>query len=74
MTWLDPAARSARGSRQQSELTGLPASEPATLLQSTWRDFIFAEIWTRPALDLRSRFLISIAGAAGVNDPAALEL
>jgi 4-carboxymuconolactone decarboxylase len=70
---LDPAERSARGLKVQAELTGAPAPEPATLLDSTWRDFIYAEVWTRPALDLRSRFLISIAGAAIARDHAATE-
>jgi 4-carboxymuconolactone decarboxylase len=73
MTLLDPAARIARGEERQASLTGQPAVEPATLLESTWRDFIYAEVWTRPGLDLRSRFLISIAAAAGAGNSAALE-
>ena len=74
MTLLDPAERTGRGKERQTELTGMPSPEPATLLESTWRDFIYSEVWTRPGLDLRARFLISIAGAACANDPAALEL
>jgi 4-carboxymuconolactone decarboxylase len=64
MTLLDPAARSQLGERQQTELLGQPATAPGTLLEASWRDFIFAEVWSRPGLDRRSRFLISIAGAA----------
>ena len=63
-TWLDPQSRSRRGLRLQTELRGVAAREPATLLDASWRDFIYAEVWTRPGLDRRSRFLISIAGAA----------
>jgi len=70
----DPAQRTARGKERQTELTGLPSPEPVTLLDSTWRDYVYSEVWTRPGLDLRSRFLISIASAAGASDPAALEL
>jgi 4-carboxymuconolactone decarboxylase len=73
MSLLDPAERTARGKQRQTELTGLPSPEPATLLDSTWRDFVYSEVWTRSGLDLRARFLISIASAAGANDPAALE-
>lgn len=64
MALEDPGERERTGIRQQSELTGVPAAEPATLLQSAWRDFIFAEVWVRPRLDRRSRYLISLSGAA----------
>ncbi|MFV8817661.1 carboxymuconolactone decarboxylase family protein [Haliea sp. E17] len=64
MTLLDPTERSERGSQIQAERLGAPAQEPATLLQSSWRDYIFAEVWNRPGLDTRSRYWISIAGAA----------
>lgn len=64
MSLLDPAERTRTGVRQQTELCGAPAPEPRTLLEASWRDFVFAEIWTRPGLDRRSRYFISIAGAA----------
>jgi 4-carboxymuconolactone decarboxylase len=48
----------------QAEVTGTPAPQPRTLLQAAWRDYLFAEVWTRPGLDRRSRFMISMAGAA----------
>jgi 4-carboxymuconolactone decarboxylase len=72
MTLLDPAERTATGIRLQSRLAGA-APEPATPYEASWRDFVYAEIWSRPALDLRSRFLISSAGAAAVGDIAATE-
>jgi 4-carboxymuconolactone decarboxylase len=71
-TLLDPAERTRTGIRNQAELLGAPAPEPRTLFESSLRDFVFAEVWTRPALDLRSRYLISLAGAATVKDDAAL--
>lgn len=73
MSLLDPAERTARGAKLQAELTGVPATEPATLVQASWRDYVYAEVWARPGLDLRSRFLIAMSSAAGASDPAAVE-
>lgn len=64
MSVCDPLQRTRIGVQQQSELLATPVDEPRTLLQASWRDYIFSEIWTRPGLDRRSRFLISISGAA----------
>jgi 4-carboxymuconolactone decarboxylase len=71
MTKLDPAERSLCGSLQQGVLLGQPPLEPETLLEASWRDYIFAEIWTRPGLDLRSRYLISMSSAASEGDDSA---
>jgi 4-carboxymuconolactone decarboxylase len=43
--------------------------EPATLLECSWRDFVDAEVWSRPGLDRRSRFLVAVAGAACAGGP-----
>jgi len=64
MSLLDPVERTQRGVEQQTRLTGAPAPQPQTVLQASWRDFIYAEVWIRPGLDLRSRFWISMAAAA----------
>jgi len=64
MSLLDPAKRAEAGRVKQAEILAGAASEPATPYEASWRDFIFAEVWTRPGLDVRSRFLISAAGAA----------
>jgi 4-carboxymuconolactone decarboxylase len=71
MTLLDPAKRSAAGAQTQQRVLGAAAAAPATLFESSWCDYIYAEIWTRPALDLRSRFLIAMCGAAQAGDTAA---
>jgi 4-carboxymuconolactone decarboxylase len=63
MLLQDPAQRTARGAHNQTELLGSPAPQPTSLMQSAWRDYIFAEVWNRPGLDRRSRFLIAIAGS-----------
>jgi 4-carboxymuconolactone decarboxylase len=69
---LDPAERTARGLTIQAEVTGASQPPPDTLLEGTWRDFVFAEIWNRPGLERRARFLISLAGAASSNGPSEL--
>jgi 4-carboxymuconolactone decarboxylase len=60
---LDPAERTRIGGKNQSDLLGAPAAAPQTPLEASWRDYVFAEVWTRAGLDRRSRFLISIASA-----------
>ncbi|HTZ70314.1 MAG TPA: carboxymuconolactone decarboxylase family protein [Acetobacteraceae bacterium] len=73
MTLLDPAERSRRGAENQAELLATPPSAPGTLFESSWRDFIYAEIWARPGLDRRSRYIIAMCGAACAHDAATVE-
>jgi 4-carboxymuconolactone decarboxylase len=63
MSLLDPQDRASRGLATQAEVTGRPATTPTTLLEESWRDFLFAEVWTRPGLPRRARFLVAIATA-----------
>lgn len=65
----DPAERTRTGIAQQSELLAAPAPEPTTVYEASIRDFVFAEVWTRPVLDRRSRFWITIASAAATGAP-----
>lgn len=67
MSLQDPAKRVETGRAKQAQILAGPALEPTTPYEASWRDFIFAEVWTRPGLDLRSRFLISAAGASTAN-------
>ena len=67
MTMLDPQDRSALGAKLQAELTGAPERAAETLVQQSWRDFVYAEVWSRDGLDWRARFLISLAGAACIG-------
>jgi len=64
MSLLDPAERTRTGVRQQTEVLAAPAPQPSTLFEASWRDYVFAEVWTRPGLDRRSRYLISICSTA----------
>ena len=73
MSLLDPAERTARGVEAQGRLLAAPALEPSSLYQASVRDFAFAEVWTRPGLDLRSRYLIAMASAANEGDGVAAE-
>lgn len=70
MSLQDPVKRVETGRTTQREVLGVAAPEPATPYEASWRDFLFAEVWTRPALDRRSRFLISLAGGATGDTPA----
>lgn len=72
MTMLDPAERTARGSALQGELTGRAAPASATLLEESWRDFVFAEVWSRPGLERRARYLISTAASACNPGPSSV--
>lgn len=67
---LDPKDRNAAGLATEAQMTGRPACEPATLYEESWRDFVWAEVWTRPGLPLRARFLVAMATAAtcGLED------
>ncbi|MEO7247230.1 MAG: carboxymuconolactone decarboxylase family protein [Novosphingobium sp.] len=67
MSLLDPKERTARGIAIQAEVTGNSAPDAATPHQQSLRDFVFAEVWNRPGLDRRARFLIAIAGSAMCN-------
>jgi 4-carboxymuconolactone decarboxylase len=78
MALLDPADRRERGAAiaaevqgapaAEAEVQGAPAAEPASLVEESWRDFVYAEVWSRPGLDRRARFLVALSGAAIAGD------
>ncbi|GGC00959.1 hypothetical protein GCM10011494_19410 [Novosphingobium endophyticum] len=70
MALLDPRDRIATGLTTEAEVTGRPANTPTTLLEESWRDFVFAEVWSRPGLPRRPRFLVAISTATtcGLED------
>jgi 4-carboxymuconolactone decarboxylase len=69
---FDPKDRAETGHRMAAELNMPCPDRPRTLLEAAWRDFVYAEVWTRPGLDRRARFIISICGAAVAPGPDAL--
>jgi 4-carboxymuconolactone decarboxylase len=70
MALLDPKERSDLGRAVQAEVLGQAAPEPQTLLEESWRDFVFAEVWTQTAMPRRARYLVSLASAVltGADD------
>jgi 4-carboxymuconolactone decarboxylase len=72
VTEFDPEQRAARGIRTAAELNMFYPDQPRSLVEAAWRDFVYAEVWTRPGLDRRSRFIVSICGAAVAPGPEAL--
>ncbi len=67
----DPIERRATGIRLMSEIIDRQPPANPTLLEETIRDFGFAEIWSRPGLDRRSRRWIALSGCAatGMTEP-----
>ena len=63
MAMLDDKERSKRGAAIQAQVTGSDALLPTTPLEESWRDFVFAEVWSRDGLDRRSRYLVALAGS-----------
>src|SRR5262245_17256026 len=70
MALLDPKERTDRGLALQAEVLGQPAPAAATPVDESIRDFVYAEVWSRPGLDRRARYLISMAAAvmSGASD------
>lgn len=69
MELLDPKDRTARGQIVGEAIIGRQLPIPETPIEASWRDYLFAEIWSRPGLDRKSRYLIAIASAAATNGP-----
>jgi 4-carboxymuconolactone decarboxylase len=61
---LDPKDRSETGSDTALGVIARTSRHPETPIDASWRDFIFAEIWSRPGLERRARYLIAMASAA----------
>ncbi|TCM14605.1 4-carboxymuconolactone decarboxylase [Novosphingobium sp. PhB165] len=72
MALLDPQERTERGQTVAQAVTARDITAPVSPVEASWRDFVFAEIWNRPGLDRRTRYLIAIASAACSNGPADL--
>lgn len=70
MTMLDPADRIAVGLATEARSTARDPVQPTTLLEQSWRNFVWAEVWSRPGLPLRPRYIVAMASAAtcGLED------
>lgn len=49
----------------------LPAGDGTPMMQAA-RDFVFAEVWSRPGLDRRSRRWITLSAVAATGAPTAM--
>jgi len=67
----DPSERRATGVRLMNEIIDRQPPAHPTLLEETIRDYSFAEIWSRPGLDRRSRRWIALSACAttGMAEP-----
>ena len=63
--------RAERGKQKYRELLNADASA-GTPVKAAARDFVFSEVWTRPGLDQRSRFWISLTCACAAGAPIAM--
>jgi len=68
----DQPERAARGSELFTELFGVPYAAPNSPMKAAARDFIFSEVWTRPGLDKKTRFWISLTCACATGAPTAI--
>lgn len=65
--------RHARGTRTFSEVMTTAAPDDASPFSSGLLDFVFAEVWTRPALSRRDRRFVTLACVAAADAVAPLE-
>jgi 4-carboxymuconolactone decarboxylase len=79
---MDTSERSARGADLLAKMLGEDAADKT---RAAWRaicpefesyvvEFLAGEIWSRPALDLRARSLVTIAALAALGRTRGLEL
>ncbi|WP_297489073.1 carboxymuconolactone decarboxylase family protein [Acidocella sp.] len=65
-------ARGQKGRDTFHAVLGFEARAPATPLTQAAQDFIFAEVWSRPGLDRRSRRWITLAAVTAAGAPTAM--
>ena len=69
----DEADRAQRGMETFEKILGfeMPAAKPTVFTEAA-RDFVFAEVWSRPGLDTRSRRWITLACVCAARAPIAI--
>ena len=63
----EQSERAQRGADTMKEIIGLSAPPGVSPLVDAGRDFVFAEVWSRPGLDRRSRFWITLASVCAIG-------
>jgi 4-carboxymuconolactone decarboxylase len=66
--------RAERGVRTFQEVLSLPGLSANTPLTEAARDFVFAEVWSRPGLDRRSRRWITLACVCAADSDIAIRV
>jgi 4-carboxymuconolactone decarboxylase len=67
------AQRHAEGAQSFERVMVSPGPPPANaFLDAGIANYVFAELWTRPELDQRSRRLVTLVGAADSQSPSAV--
>jgi 4-carboxymuconolactone decarboxylase len=69
---ISPAARRSKGVEWYSHVMGIPPS-PRDPLDLATLDYAFAEVWSRPGLDIRARRLITLGTVAAVGSAELME-
>ena len=68
-------ARSELGRETYASVLGFDApADPSTPFAEAAQNFVFAEVWSRPGLDRRSRRWITLACVAAAGAPTALRV
>ena len=68
----DKSERTRVGEKTFQEVLHLPVFPATTPATEAARDFIFAEVWSRPGLDRRSRRWITLACVCAAGAPTAM--
>ncbi|CAN7568052.1 carboxymuconolactone decarboxylase family protein [Phenylobacterium sp. LjRoot225] len=69
----DKSERAERGAETFATVVGRPMHPPGSPFTEAARDFVFAEVWSRPGLDLRSRRWITLACVCAARAPMAIK-
>lgn len=69
---MSTAERTQRGRREFAEVMTFPAPPDSTPATSTLIDFVFAEVWSRPALSRRDRRFVTLPCVAAADADAPL--
>ncbi|MFB0874861.1 MULTISPECIES: carboxymuconolactone decarboxylase family protein [unclassified Sphingobium] len=69
----DDPQRAERGEDTIRTVLGIPAFPADSPFRAASRDFVFSEVWSRPGLDRRARYWITLSCACAARSPLAIE-
>ena len=69
---MDDTAREERGRHTFRAVLGVEPRPPASPLTQAAQDFVFAEVWSRPGLDVRSRRWITLSAVTAAGSQTAM--